>query len=1036
MAMIEHYFELQNKYEKTYGDKTIVLYQCGGFFEIYGMYDENGNSIGKIHEISDITNLSVSKRGNKYAAVSKKNPNMAGFPNHSFDKWKNILLKEGYTIIKVEQDTNGCKDPKRRITEILSPGVNIDSTTSCTNNLMSIFFETINSDPKILYIGISIIDVTTGESSIYELESKPDDTNYSLDETFRIIQSYNPSEIVINTENLHLTKDYIISYLEINNINIHYNYYKDKKYLLSAKYRNEILEKSFPKTGMLNVVEYLDLEKKYFGLSSFIFLLQFTYEHNENIIERLVKPKIWDSNKYLILSYDSINQLNIVPNKNLKLNTKIDSLCNLLDKTKTSMGKRFLRESILNPILETDELNKRYNLCENFLKVVNGNRLYIEYKEHLKKIFDIEKLHRKMTVKLLDPHAFINLDISYSFILKIIDKIKLHNDNDNIKNLLPDTEIIKQFKEYIEDYNSKLDLNSINKITRSYLTKSIFKYGLYDDIDKLQDKIDNQLQFFKNLKINISEKIGISEYALNLKQTDKEGHFFSTTKKRSEIFKNTLKKTKYTKIKTNIDEIKIENASFNFKTSSSVTKITCPEIKNSSERLIFYYEKMMKLCLSRFNDLLENYHKIYHKTLKKIVQFVAYIDFITSNAECAYVYHYNKPVINDKFNGKSYINSKNTRHPIIEIINQKLEYIPNDINLGENTNGMLLYGVNAVGKSSYMKSVGLAVVMAQCGMYVSSEQFEYYPYKYLFTRISGNDNIFKGQSTFAVEMSELRSILKRVNQNSLILGDELCSGTETVSGLAIVAAGVITLDKSGCSFIFATHLHQLSKINKITKLEKIKNYHMETIYNNKTGKLIYNRKLKLGSGNAIYGLEVAKAMDLDNDFILLANQIRHEVLGISNNIIEKKSSQYNANVILNNCKICDSKADEVHHMKPQAIANTDGFIDHHHKNAQHNLIQLCHDCHQKVENGDLEILGYIQTSNGIEVNHKKLVEDELAKKKKSRKKYNENQINIVLSYKPELDCKMNYTRTKRLIELNDDLKISTSIIKRIWNGCY
>ena len=123
-------------------------------------------------------------------------------------------------------------------------------------------------------------------------------------------------------------------------------------------------------------------------------------------------------------------------------------------------------------------------------------------------------------------------------------------------------------------------------------------------------------------------------------------------------------------------------------------------------------------------------------------------------------------------------------------------------------------------------------------------------------------------------------------------------------------------------------------------------------------------------------------------------------------------------------------------MKPQAIADKDGFIDHHHKNAQHNLIQLCHDCHQKVENGDLEILGYIQTSEGIEVNHKKLVEEELAKKKKSRKKYNEEQINIVLSYKPELDGKKNYTRTKRLLELNEDLKVSTSIIKKIWNGCY
>ena len=134
-----------------------------------------------------------------------------------------------------------------------------------------------------------------------------------------------------------------------------------------------------------------------------------------------------------------------------------------------------------------------------------------------------------------------------------------------------------------------------------------------------------------------------------------------------------------------------------------------------------------------------------------------------------------------------------------------------DVHLGINKqNGILLYGVNAVGKSSLMKSIGIAVIMAQSGFFVAAKEFTYSPYKHIFTRISNNDNIFKGQSTFAVEMSELRSILIRADKYSLILGDELCCGTETTSALSLVTAGVLRLCEKNANFIFATHLHKLS----------------------------------------------------------------------------------------------------------------------------------------------------------------------------------------------------------------------------------
>jgi len=1057
--MIREYFEDQDKYVQEYGPKTILISQCGGFYEIYGV--DNGNPDDKqgiIYEIVEITNLNVSKRKNKFDPVSIKNPLMAGFPVHSFDKWKNILTNKGYTVIQQVQEDSGyitTNDPKsRRVIMIHSPGIDLDTNSKTSNNLMSIFLEMIKYQNKmILYAGLSVIDVSTGENMVYEIESPKNDMNFTLDELFRLIQTHNPQEIIINTENMteNMGKEELYKYLELNDILIHYNNYKSNKNLLKNK--EEILKKAFPNTGLLSVVEYLGLERKYFGLNSYIFLLQFAYSHCESFIEKLLKPQVDGKSKFLNLSHDSINQLNMIPNKNLKINHSIDSLWNLIDKTSTCMGKRFLKENLLKPILNIEELNKRYNLTELFVQ----DKLFLKLEKIMNPILDITRLHRKITMKILNPGSFINLDMSYGYINKIIHFLE-NIKHPKIHELLPSKTVLNKFTQFIQDYNAKLDMSIIHGKTRADLTTSIFKQGIFPEIDILQNKINNLNGFFSKLGKIISKMIMNAkpkpknkpknpptpiniEVKINNTANDKSC-IYPTSTGRVELFKKALKKIKI--IEVPMDDgtiIKIKTSSFTFKSSKSVSKIACPEMNNYGEKIHFYHYKMEKLCIEKFISLLDYFSNQYNETWQKIETFIAYLDFIKSNAKSAFMYQYCKPIIHDKLEGKSYIMAKNVRHPILEAINTKLEYIPNNIDLGNKINGMLLYGVNAVGKSSYMKSVGLAIVMAQAGLFVPAQTFEYHPYTQIFTRISGNDNIFKNQSTFGVEMSELRSILCRADKNSLVLGDELCSGTETVSGLALVAAGVITLDRLNSSFIFATHLHQLSKMERLKKVEGVKNYHMETIYDEKNEKLIYDRKIRDGSGNAIYGLEVAKAMDLKRDFIYLANQIRKEVLEIDHNIVSEKTSIYNANVSLNTCKMClKQKATEVHHMKPQRLADENGVIDHHHKNAEHNLVPLCHDCHQRVENGDVETKGYIQTSNGIELNTVCLTEQELSHKKKKRKKYNDGDVQTILSLKSsQIDDsiqKGEYIKAKKILELHHNLIVSTGIIKKIWNGTY
>jgi DNA mismatch repair protein MutS len=316
----------------------------------------------------------------------------------------------------------------------------------------------------------------------------------------------------------------------------------------------------------------------------------------------------------------------------------------------------------------------------------------------------------------------------------------------------------------------------------------------------------------------------------------------------------------------------------------------------------------------------------------------------------------------------SMIKVKGIRHPIIERILQDAPYVTNDLELGtDQQKGMLLYGVNACGKSSLMKAIGLNIILAQAGFFVAASEWKYRPYRRLFTRISNQDNLFKGQSTFAVEMSELRSILTRCDHNSLILGDELCSGTESISALSIVASGVITLSQCHASFIFATHLHALSKMERIQRLHNVHNYHLEVSYDPITHELIYNRKIKKGSGDSIYGLEVCKAMDLNNQFLELANQIRLEISDQAPDILTPQSSRYNPNVFVHNCQVCGNTGEEVHHIQHQCTANMHHMIGHIHKNKKSNLVVLCKQCHLDVHHDKLEIRGYVQTTQGIQL---------------------------------------------------------------------
>ena len=299
------------------------------------------------------------------------------------------------------------------------------------------------------------------------------------------------------------------------------------------------------------------------------------------------------------------------------------------------------------------------------------------------------------------------------------------------------------------------------------------------------------------------------------------------------------------------------------------------------------------------------------------------------------------------------MNFTGLRHALIEHINTKEIYVTNSLDLSDKTNGILLYGTNAVGKTSFIKAIGIAIIMAQAGLYVPADTFIFFPYNTLFTRILGHDNIFKGLSTFAVEMIELRTILQLADANSLILGDELCSGTESDSALSIFVTGLELLHKRECTFLFATHFHEIVNYEEIKNLEMMKMYHMSVIYDKSTNKLVYDRKLKPGAGESMYGLEVCKSLDLDDNFLVRAHDLRMKYNKVYQNILSQDTSKYNSNKIkggiCEKCKI--NLAIEIHHLEYQKNA-VNGFIktsdSNFDKDHPANLINICEDCHNEI----------------------------------------------------------------------------------------
>lgn len=935
-AIYDEYEGYVIQYKKEYGSNVVVLLQVGSFYEIYDADD----GLVDIKTISEIMNITLTRKNKNVLSISKSNCNMSGFPAYTLSKYTNILLQNNYTVVVVSQITDPPK-PKRGVTAIYSPGTKIDELTTYENNyLMSLYIDE-NQDLKTgqytLNIGVSYIDVSTGSSYVFETGSKPEDKHYALDETYRIIVATNPKEILILGKVKTMNVDDILCHLEIEKRCVQNRLNRDTLYE-NISFQNQLLTKLFPDHGLISPIEYIELERQPYALVSYVSLLDFAYKHSEQIITKIKKPNVVLDENHLNLSYNTAKQLNVVSSDFCN-----SSLVSILNTCKTAIGKRRFLNRILNPRIDIDSLNKDYDNIAYF----QDEERYKSARDILGKIYDVERQFRRILLNRLNPCEIVSMITSIENVRTLLSfEVDSSLTEDGIQSILHHFQVINN--EEVMKYN-------IDNITGN-----IFKIGTYKDLDLLCDTIHACTEFFHKLSTELNFQI--SEKYFKLEKNEKDGFYITVTTKRFENFKKTAQNFKIDDVCIDVRKLdgkKISSSSNSVKLShpcmdeiNIILENTLIKLKNSVTQK--YYDFMKSCC--KYND-----------TFNKIIEYIGLIDYNCTNAYNAIEFAYCRPYIDNKQNGKSFVNAVSLRHPIIERIQTTTVYIPNDISLGLVEDGMLLYGLNASGKSSLMKSLGLSIIMACAGMYVPSSSFVFFPYKHIFTRIPTGDNISKGQSTFTNEISELRKILKRANSNSLVIGDELASGTENISAMSIISAGIITLCDRRSSFIFATHLHDLVKIERIKNIRNMKIYHLSVMFDDTNSKLIYDRKLKLGPGKTLYGLEVCRALDIDKNFLKLADQIRREILGIDDSIISHKKKKYNSGLFGDVCGICGERASEVHHIREQRFADQNGIIDHFHKNTLHNLLNICVSCHDKIHNKTILIEGYKTTSKGVEL---------------------------------------------------------------------
>ena len=635
------------------------------------------------------------------------------------------------------------------------------------------------------------------------------------------------------------------------------------------------------------------------------------------------------------------------------------------------MGKRLLKEQMVQPMYDCEYLNKEYDITDNLIK--NCDTITNPTRHILQNVFDNQHLLRTLIMRKITPKQIYNI---HKNILFCNDILELFKNNKIISTYLSEKKFsIRQRME--NNLNMQYEIGSIFQIEKlceidnMSFNENIFNEDYSQELNDFEKEMSNNKEELNTIISELNKIVSAKEKKsgdfVKLYETEKALPHIICTKKRSESITNYISSGRNY---LNISDDVLSLLSVNKNTTSNIF-LSNPYIHRITSKYMKLRDDWREKLLTTFKSSIEDMILMFDN-LKKMGNIISLIDVITSKAEISLRFNYCRPQIireksGEKSGEKSYVNAREMRHSLIERLDNDDTYISNDISLGQDDQGILLYGTNAVGKTSLIKALGICIVLAQSGFFVPCSEFIYYPYTQLFTRILNNDNMFKGLSTFATEMVEMRTILNMSDSRTCVLGDELCSGTEHDSAVSIFVAGLQWLYDKQSSFIFATHLHEITKLQEINGMTNLSLKHLTVKYDKEQDMLIYDRKLKDGVGDTLYGLEVCKSLHLPHEFIEKAYTIRNKYKGIKSLLDSNTSKRYNSKVIINKCSICNlNDASEVHHIKEQRDANANGFINNVHKNHKSNLLPICEKCHNNIHKNNVK-LEKRKTSKGVQI---------------------------------------------------------------------
>ena len=958
--LTEIYFDLQRHFEDKYGHDALVLMEIGAFFEVYEVNNDS-LKIGKAKEIAELLNIQLTRKSKAILENSVSNPLLAGVPSVSLDRYLSRLIDtKKYTIIIIKQKGE-TPQIQRYIANVISPGTNFEYLSEPTeNNIVSLLIDLNNG---IYSVGYAAIDVSTGKTICNEIHSTRDDKTYALDEAFSLLQTYSTSEVIITLDNKEIDLEWISHYLELESLHHAIN---TKRFKIN--FQNALFARIFNINSFLSSIEYLDLERHPYTTESLAILIDFIIEHDESIIEKMNRPQFLGNNRYMYIGNNAMEQLSIISRDPADI-----TLLDLIDKTSTAFGKRLLKERLLNPIVDKTLLERRYDLTELLLPSID------RFETHLKQIYDLERIARRIKLRKLHPVELTYIAMSLEAVLALLEDAKTE-EMEVEENLYEETQ------EMLKVLHDTFNLDICARFRIEQINDNLFRDGIYPAIDSIVttqqqeiSKIDDVASHVESL-FDRDKLFGAENRYATIGYLESEGYYLNLTKSRFGMIEKSLKESFVT-----VDGTHYFFKDFHYKMLKNAVKVQGPLFEEITRNYETAQVKLISLVKQRYIESLDLLENRFSLLLDKLISFIADIDVAISNAKCSKIMRLSRPIIEEG----NFYEAVALRHPIIESNHERGIYVPNDIYLGENNHtphnhitlnasdgedllGILLYGINSSGKSSLMKSIGISVVLAQAGFFVPAVELRFGLYEKLFTRIVSKDNLYKGLSTFTIEMMELKNIFNRANARSLILGDEISQGTETESALAIVASAILKLIDLRSTFIFATHLHQLGDIPQLQNIKSLIFLHLGIQYDEKQDTLIYNRVLQLGRGDSLYGLEFARSLHMDKSFLQMAQTIRDERSNSHSEykkLNQQKRSKYHKSLYLSKCALCDSPVDDVHHIAEQQQANDSGYIDHYHKNHRYNLIPLCKKHHSLVHEGKIMISGFVMTDEGLKLHY-------------------------------------------------------------------